>query len=318
MYEVFRRSIILDFLDKNGSGRAWARRYGRNDGIELTVMAASTDESKRERSVFFVSDSTGITAETLGETLLTQFPGIRFRRKYLSFVNGKARAKDAARQIRQAAERDGVEPLVFSTLADEAVQAIIVEAAPHGCDLFRAFMPPLEAALQAHSVHKVGRMHGMRDTASYLSRMDVLNYALNHDDGVNPDGYREAAAVLLGVSRSGKTPTCVYLAMHFHLKAANYPLTEEDLEKETLPERLRKYQDRLLGLTIDPKVLSRIRSQRRPGSRYASIEQCRTDCRRARDLFTAENVPSLDTSAISVEEIATTVIQRLNLPRHYW
>jgi regulator of PEP synthase PpsR (kinase-PPPase family) len=137
------------------------------------------------------------------------------------------------------------------------------------------------------------------------------------DDGVNPDAYDQADLILVGVSRSGKTPTCVYLAMHFGLYCANYPLTEDDYLDDGLPSTLGKYRDRLVGLTIDARRLHEIRQKRRPDSEYARLDQCQIEVRRAEDLFRHCGILMADTSGISVEEIATTLLQKTGLRREY-
>lgn len=268
-----------------------------------------------KRSVFFLSDRTGITAETLGETLLTQFPHVEFTRTSIPFVTSPEKARVAVKRIQAAERSDGVPPLVFSTLTDPESQAIIAAGTRYVFDLFGTYIGPLEEALGAASSHTAGKMHGISDQSVYQRRVDALNFTLDHDDGMRPKELDQADVVLIGVSRSGKTPTCLYLAMHFHLKAANYPLNDDDLVYESLPVRLRRLREKFYGLSIDPQHLSRIRHGRRPNSRYASLEQCRDEVMRAERLFRAENIPYIDTTSISIEEIATTIQQHFGFER---
>lgn len=269
------------------------------------------------RQVFFVSDRTGITAETLGETLLTQFPDIEFVRHRLLFIDTLEKAHAAAAQITAASTNPDEPPLVFSTLIDADAQAAIAASAGKVFDLFGTFIVPLEHILATHSSHKVGRMHGMGDLNGYEQRIHALNFTLDHDDGLRARDLNKADIVLTGVSRCGKTPTSLYLALHFNVRAANYPLTEDDLEKGTLPEPLRHCRHKLHGLTIQPERLRRIREERRPNSRYASLQQCRTEVARAEALLRTEGIPYLDVTAISIEEIAALLVQQRNLPdRH--
>ncbi len=267
------------------------------------------------RSVFFVSDSTGITAETLGETLLTQFPKLPVERATIPFVNTVEKAHEAVRRLRAAAAADGADPVVFSTLTAPDVLAILATGSRHVFDLFGTYIEPLEKALGTDSSHTSGVMHGMQDHGRYQRRVDALNYTLDHDDGLRPREMNLADIILVGVSRSGKTPTCLYMAMHFHLKCANYPLNDDDLEYGRLPPALHAARQRLYGLTITPEQLSRIRHGRRPGSRYASLEQCRSEVERAELLFREEGIPCIDTTSVSIEEIATTIQQHFRFAR---
>ena len=265
------------------------------------------------RKVFFVSDRTGITVEALGESLLTQFPGIKFERLRIPFVDSAEAARLAAAQIAAASEADGVQPIVFSTLTDPEIRAIIRGTATFDLDLFGTFIEPLETALEQDSTHSIGRMHGIVDVHAYERRLSALNYTLSHDDGLRIKDLSDADIVLLGVSRSGKTPTCLYLGMHYNLRAANYPITEDEYDEAVLPPILEAVRGRLYGLTIVPEQLSRIRRQRRPDGVYASLAQCRTEVTRTEALFRREGIPWLDTTTISIEEIAATIVRDMNL-----
>jgi len=267
------------------------------------------------RHVFFVSDRTGITAETLGESLLTQFPGFRFLRVNLPFVSDPDKARSALRRINETAGQDADRPLVFSTLTDTETQRIIAGAEAHVFDLFGTYIEPLERALGTESSHTAGQMHGITDQERYHRRVNALNYTLDHDDGLRLREFDNADVVLVGVSRSGKTPTCLYLAMHFHLRAANYPLNEDDLESEYLPPRIRRHHAKTYALTIDPEHLSRIRNERRPGSPYASLARCRAEVARAEAIFTNERLPYIDTTVTSIEEIATRILEHFGFER---
>lgn len=265
------------------------------------------------RTVFFVSDRTGITVEALGESLLTQFPEFEFNRHTIPFVSTPAAAEIAADRIRVAGRQDGLPALVFSTLTDEASQSIIANSSDFVFDLFGTFIGPLEQALGAASSHTAGRMHGMQDQATYEKRMRALNFTLNHDDGLSPSTFHEADVILVGVSRCGKTPTCVYLGMHYSIKAANYPLTEDDLDHPKLPEFFRANRAKTYGLTIAPEQLSRIRRERRAEGRYSTLAQCRAEVASAEAMFHNENLKFLDTSNVSIEEISATIVRDLGL-----
>lgn len=266
-----------------------------------------------KRRVFFLSDRTGITAETLGASLLTQFPEFEFVRTNIPFVTNEMAAKSAVATIERLTADDPSPPLVFSTLTDPAVQKIVANSSPYVFDLFGTFINQLESALQAESSHTAGRMHGIGDTGVYEHRVEALNFTLGHDDGLSPRNLDQADIVLLGVSRCGKTPTCLYLAMHYSLKAANYPLTDDDFDDVRLPKILRPVRDKLYGLTIVPEQLSRIRRERRPHGDYSTLERCRNEVAQAEALFRADNIQFIDTTTVSIEEIAATIVRDKSL-----
>ena len=267
------------------------------------------------RTVFFVSDRTGITAETLGHSLLTQFETIEFSPVTLPFVDTPDKARETVERIDEAATREGRKPLVFSTLVDDEIREIINTAQCLCLDFFDAFIGPLERELAVRSTHAAGRTHGMHDFENYTRRIDAMNFALANDDGVTARGYGQADVIILGVSRTGKTPTCLYLALHYGIFAANCPLTEDDLEIGKLPAALSRHKDKLFGLTIDPARLKSIREERRPDSRYASTRQVHYEVREAEAMFRKYDVPFLNTTQSSVEEIATTVLHGSGIQR---
>lgn len=266
------------------------------------------------RTAFYISDGTGITAETLGHSLLTQFPDARFRQVRIPFVDDLDKALDAARQIREAAIRDRARPIVFSTLVNPETVDGLRQADALFIDLFEQFIGPLETELAMRSNHAVGRFHGIGESGDYKARIEAINYAMAHDDGVSSDGeLADADVILVGVSRSGKTPTSLYLAMQFGVKAANYPLIPEDFQRNKLPGELRHHRRKLFGLTISPERLSQIRQERRANSHYASFENCIYEIDAAQKLMRRENIPWLDSTAKSIEEISATIMQTIRL-----
>jgi regulator of PEP synthase PpsR (kinase-PPPase family) len=265
--------------------------------------------------VFFVSDGTGLTAEMLGETLLTQFPEIEFKRTILPYIKNNSDAQSVVDDIQKIKEATGQYPLVFSTLVDDDLRSVIDQSGAIIFDLFETFIVPLEKILDSHSTHKKGRMHGMVDNDRYHHRVRALNYSLSHDDGLSHTSLEKADVIIIGVSRCGKTPTALYMAMQFSLKAANYPLIEEDLEKEKLPDILKPFKNKLIGLNIKPEQLSRYRQERRSNSTYASLKQCKKEVQQALNIFESAEIPYLDTSSISIEEIATRIVQKVKLHR---
>jgi len=269
------------------------------------------------RPVFYVSDGTGITAETIGHSLLTQFTGNRFQTDRLPFVDTLDKAREAARRIRAAGEKAGVRPIVVNSCVDGELSSLLAESGALMLDVFAPFIEPLERELGQTRQSRVGQAHGLVDFQEYETRINATNYAMSHDDGIDVN-YSDAELILVGVSRSGKTPTCLYLALHFGVRAANYPLTEEDLERQEIPQRLRAHRARLFGLTIDPQRLQQVRQARRPNSRYATIEQCRMEVAEAEKLFRREAIPVLSTTNTSIEEIASKVMSKLGIDKHLY
>ncbi len=261
-----------------------------------------------QRSVYFVSDRTGITVELLGKTLLTQFPNVEFRKRTLPFVDTVDKAQAVLAEINEAARQDGQRPIVFSTLINEDVRTTVAAADVLFLDLFADFINRLEGELGLVSSHTLGLSHGMGDELAYQKRMDAVNFTLMHDDGLHTTNYDRAEVILVGVSRTGKTPTCLYLAMQHGIYAANYPLTPDDFSANALPKPLLSQRAKLYGLTISPERLTRIRNERKPESRYASLENCQKEIRSAESLLRQANIPVLDTTIMSVEEIATSIL----------
>lgn len=268
-----------------------------------------------KRTVFFVSDQTGVTAETMGHSLLTQFEGLTFRAVTLPFVATPEKAVEARVRIDATAAAEGELPIVFSTLIKDDLRAEVKAARAVFLDFFDAFLGPLEAALGVKSSHEAGRAHGMADLASYTARINATNFAIANDDGSQTREYEQADVILIGVSRSGKTPTCLYMALQYGIYAANYPLTEDDLESGRLPAPLARYQPKLFALTIRSDRLREIRHERRPNSRYSSAQQVAFEVRAAEAMFERLGIPFLDTTHCSVEEIGSRIMQATGIER---
>jgi len=283
--------------------------------IPYPSSAAFWHNSVMTRDVFFVSDRTGITAETLGQSLLAQFGGQVFNRQSLRFIDTPEKAHAAVKLINSQHATSGERPIVFSTLIDESTRAIIAGCEATVLDLMGTFIGQLEQALGRPSSHTVGHLHGHIEANDYNRRMDAVNYALATDDGLTHQDYDRADVVLLGVSRSGKTPTCLYLALTFGIYAANYPLTPDDLDASGLPAQLTKHRAKLVGLTITPERLQKLRQERRRDSDYASLKQCQYEVRQADALYRKERIRSISSTTISVEEIATGIVDALKLDK---
>lgn len=268
-----------------------------------------------QRTVFFISDGTGITAETFGNAILAQFE-TKTRHIRLPFVDNEDKAHQAVRQINHTADVENTKPIVFTTLVNMDVLQVIKD----GCkgmllDMFGTFVNPLEEELGIKSHHRVGRFSDVSKSKEYHDRIEAINYSLAHDDGQSNRDLALSEVILVGVSRSGKTPTSLYLAMQHGLKAANYPLIPEDFERKQLPPALTPHLKKIFGLTIHPDRLSEIRSERRPNSKYASLENCRHEVAEAEAMMRRSGIRWLSTTSKSIEEIATTILQEIKPDR---
>lgn len=268
-----------------------------------------------KRTAYFISDGTGITAETLGNSLLTQFEGIEFEEITLPYIDTLEKAQKTVERINASCEADGHASIVFDTIVNEEIRALIAASNGFKIDVFSTFLKPLERELNTHSTYTVGKSHAINEVDKYRARIESVNFALDNDDGARTKQYQHADVILVGVSRSGKTPTCLYMALQFGVRAANYPLTEEDMEANDLPEVLKKHRDKLYGLTIDAFQLAAIRNERRPNSRYSSLDQCDFETRTVERFFKQNRINYIDTTNASIEEITTRIIADAGLLR---
>ena len=260
------------------------------------------------RTVFFVSDGTGITAETFGNSILAQFSG-KPRHVRRPFIDTPDKAHQVVREVNHTAEAEGRRPIVFVTLVNTEILDTLKQSRGLVLDMFNTFIEPLEAEFGIKSNHRIGRFSDISKSQEYTDRIEAINFSLAHDDGQSAKNLAEADVILVGVSRSGKTPTSLYLAMQHGVKAANYPLIPEDFDRGQIPSTLAPFKRKCFGLTIDPERLSQIRNERRPGSRYASIENCRSEVRDAETMMRREGISWLSSTHKSIEEIATTILR---------
>lgn len=267
------------------------------------------------RTVFFLSDQTGITAETLGHSLLTQFDGQGLKQVTLPFIDTDDKAHDAVLKINEACDGDSLRPIVFSTLVQNNLRAIVKQSRGLYLDIFDAFLEPLQEELQQKPTQAAGRAHGMSDFNAYMKRIEATNFALANDDGGANRNYDSADVILVGVSRSGKTPTCLYLALQYGVYAANFPLTEDEFESGTLPPILTKQRHKLYGLMIAPERLRQIRKERRALGKYSSTQQVRFELRESEKIFRRYNIPHIDTTEFSIEEIASRILDSTGVER---
>lgn len=269
------------------------------------------------RTVFFVSDGTGITAETFGHAVLTQFD-LRFRQIRLPFIDNIDKAHEAVRKINEAHVRDGQLPICFSTLVKAELSSVVRQSRSVYMDLIQTFVDPLEQELGVKSTHTIGRSHNITDSDEYKHRIEAINFSLAHDDGQSHKNLEEADVILVGVSRCGKTPTSLYLAMQYGIKAANYPLIPDDFERGKLPSALPQYKQKIFGLSITATRLSEIRNERLPGSKYATLENCRYEVNEAESLMKREGIRWLSSTTKSIEEISTTILQEIRVEKHQY
>ena len=272
----------------------------------------------KHRTIFFVSDGTGITAEMLGHSLLSQFEDIKFNQETIPFVDSAEKAQVALERIAQAAGLGNGRPIVFTSLVNNTVRASLRGADALVLDFFETFIDPLEHELGQKSTHTIGRSHSATDKKEYQHRIEAVNFALAHDDGQSNRELAKADVILVGVSRSGKTPTSLYLALQFGVRAANYPLIPEDFERNRLPASLLPFRDKLFGLTIIAERLAEIRKERRPNSKYAELLNCRREVEQAETLMRREGIRWLNSTTKSIEEISTTILQEIGLQRRVY
>ncbi len=266
------------------------------------------------RQVYFLSNGTAITAETLGLSLLAQFPDHRFQTRTIPFVDTLEKAHGVSDEINRVINESNQLPIVVCTMGDDDLMRIINQSKALVIDPFGDILPRLEKVLAAQH-HQPGKSHRIANPSLYESRIDAIDYAMIHDDGGRTQNYDQADIILIGVSRSGKTPSCLYLALQFGIKAANYPITEEDMEYDRLPEPVRPFRKQLYGLTTDLNRLAHIRQERRPNSRYSSLEQCRFELRAVEEMYQRHKISYINTSNMSVEEISARIIRDNGLHR---
>jgi regulator of PEP synthase PpsR (kinase-PPPase family) len=266
--------------------------------------------SNKPRTVFIVSDGTGITAETFSHSILAQFEA-EFKFIRIPFVDSIDKALEAKSEINANASRFEEKPIIFTTLVNSDINHIISQSNGMILDMFHTFISPLEKMLGVKSTHAIGQFHQNIDTQGYKNRIEAINFSLAHDDGQSHKNLKDAAVILVGVSRSGKTPTSLYLAMQYGIKSANYPLIPDDFERGNLPHEIQQFTNKLFGLTINPMRLSEIRNERRPGSKYANLENCRYEVSEAEEMMKKVHIPTISSTHKSIEEIATTILQHI-------
>lgn len=269
-----------------------------------------------DRCAFVVSDRTGLTAEALANSLLCQFPSLHVRPETMVFIDTVKKANDVVTKVNAAFELSGEKPLLFMTIVDDSVRETIMSADAVFYDLFGTFIEPMEKELGMHSSHTVGKSHGVTDQTQYTSRISAVHFSLTTDDGLETEHYKRADLIVIGVSRSGKTPTSLYLSLHYGLFVANYPLTIDELSQKKLPDVLLQHKEKLIGLTIDSHRLLQIRQERYKGDSYSSSKSCQEEVAQAEAIFRSQKVPVINTTKMSIEEIGAKIVQRMGIRRN--
>lgn len=267
------------------------------------------------KTIFFISDGTGITAANVGHSLLTQFPNVQLIKQFRPFIDSLEKARAVVSEINTIYEKNGEKPVLFTTIVDDTLRKEISQSQAIMLDFFHGYIQQLETHWQIPSSTRIGGAHALENNPTYNMRIDALNYTLSTDDGLGFQLYPEADVILVGISRSGKTPTCLYLAMHFGIYAANYAYTEDDGQYFELPPALKKEHHKLFGLIIAADHLHAIRSKRKPNTDYASLARCQRELKNMNDLLLREKIPFIDATVRSVEEISTTIVTQLGLTR---
>ena len=265
------------------------------------------------RTAFYISDGTALTSEAFGHAMLSLFP-LKFKHRTLPFIDSVEKAQRCAHQINLAALEDGDKPLIFHTFVNTDIKNVVTQSDGIHYDFLDHFVGQLENELGIKSQPKTNRTHGIHQ--DYNFRIDAVDYTLANDDGVSTKEYDQADIILIGASRTGKTPTCLYLALQYGIKAANYPITEDDMGNLQLTYDLKMQRHKLFGLTIDAERLQSIRQARRANSRYASLEQCQMEVEKIENLYRQEAIPFLNSTHASVEELAAKIMDEAKLERH--
>jgi regulator of PEP synthase PpsR (kinase-PPPase family) len=281
-------------------------------------------QAKKKQPVYFISDNTGLSTETVGKMLITQFQDLEFSTVTMPFIKTKSLALKSLEQIHretyQQRKKDSLtrSPIILSTLINTQLREVFSNAGYLYLDLFEMFLPKLESLLQSPATGEMGLAHALDQDKQYSKRMSAVNFTLNYDDGAHPGDYSKAEVILIGLSRSGKTPTCLYLALQFGIKAANYPIIpEEESNEMTLPKSLEKHKSKLFGLIINPKRLQALRHERIPFSDYSALNQCQKENDFIQKLYAHYHLPFLDSTDLSVEELSTKIMKNLGLTRNH-
>ena len=264
------------------------------------------------KDIYYVSDSTGILSTNLGQSLLCQFPEIHFHEEQFPFIRSVKEARATLKYILK--NSGGRSPIIFSTIMLPEVLKVFDTPEVELFDMYVAFLDRLERSLEVQPLRLPG-FYRHTDNVSISKRVEAIHYTLEHDDGTKIDELDDADVILVGVSRSGKTPASVYLATQMGLKAANFPLTIEFLTQYSLPEAIKRNIKRTVGLTTSPEMLRKVREKRYAASNYAKLVTCLEELDQAKNIFLKNKIPVVNTEGKSIEETATQIMQEIGLSR---
>lgn len=267
-----------------------------------------------KHSAFYISDGTAITAEVVGHATLSQYE-LEIEHQTLPFIENSDKLAPVIDKINQQHKQTGNLPFVFYTFVDDGLRKSLEQSQCLCFDVLKPFSQAITPVIGQEATPTLHRTHSINDK-SYDFRIDAMNYALANDDGQTTQNYQDADVILVGVSRSGKTPTSLYLALQYGIKAANYPFIEEDMDELAIPKVMQPFKDKIFGLTIDPQRLAAIRHERLPNSKYASTRQCRIELREVERLYKKSKIPFINSTHYSVEEISAKIMSKMNLERH--
>lgn len=264
----------------------------------------------KTRDVYYLSGSTGILAKDMGKALLCQFPEIHFKEELIPFIHTEVEAQKAIEKIR--AQSTGETPLVLSTLLSKELNAVFNSPDIEFLNIFDQFLVQFENFLQKKALWASGASRYPNDR-TMIRRVEAIHYCIDHDDGNSTKDYDKAEIILIGVSRSCKTPVSVFLATQMGIKTANYPLIRDGTDSFKLPPYLVRNKKKIVALSTSPQLLHQYREHRYADSKYAKLSTCRDELNKANMLYMDHRIPIVMSDGKSIEETATQVTQQLNL-----
>jgi [pyruvate, water dikinase]-phosphate phosphotransferase / [pyruvate, water dikinase] kinase len=259
--------------------------------------------------VHLISDATGETLHSVAKAAMAQFQGLTIQQHAYSLVRSE-------RQLQRACDRIRENPgLVLFTIVNTKLRTeLVAQLSLMGLPNFDVMEGPVGLMARVFNTQSTARTGGQHEVdQEYLHRMESLNYMVEHDDGSNLD-LGNAELILVGASRTSKTPTCVYLAMR-GIRAANVPLV---LGMDAPSQLLTFTKPLIVGLWVSPERLVQIRRNRlitmgvQNDTDYVDIEKVRSEVMTTRRLYEYHGWPSIDVTRRSIEETAATIMNLLS------
>lgn len=272
------------------------------------------DESKKCVTIFVISDSAGETASKLAAASMAQYPTVDFSLFRRTF----AKEEDKLKKALEDARRENA--MVLHTIVNEHLVKIANEFfEEHNMYHFDILTPPvaeIERLTGIAPTREPGALHHLNE--NYFKRIEAMEFAVKYDDGKDPRGFLEADVLLLGVSRTSKTPLSLFLA-NKNLKVANLPLIPE----AHLPKQIWEMNPKkIVGLTNNPDILNGIRKERMKtyglpaNTSYSDIEKIKKELAFANDLYQQLGCVVINVASLSIEETASMILNALNLEDH--